>query len=238
MIKGQLARPPRLAHERRRLARGSAEVQSGAMSEQPLRKQPKQSRSKALVQSILEAAGDLLGKGSENPNDIPLQRIADRAGVGIGSVYDYFANGEGVWSGFLGWITERNFAALEQRASGATFSDKLGEMVDGTLDLYLDSPARTRGVALTIVRFGWVKRVVAERDRFAAILAGRLAEEWPKVPRARLDLLSEVLCDAIMGVVMGELWRERTPERMAEVRAVLRGLVNREVAALKAEYPG
>ncbi len=208
------------------------------MADKPLRKEPKQARSRALVASILEAAGDLLGKGSENPNEIPLQRIADRAGVGIGSVYDYFANGEGVWSGFLGWITERNFTALEKRATGASFTEKLGEMVDGTLDLYLESPARTRGVVLTIVRFGWVKRVVAERDRFAHLLAGRLADEWTKVPRERLVLLSEVLCDAIMGVVMGELWRERTPERTAELRALLRGLVNREVAALKAEYPG
>lgn len=206
------------------------------MAEKPLRKEPKQARSRALVQSILEAAGDLLGKGSENPNDIPVQRIAERAGVGIGSVYDYFSNGDGVWAGFLSWITERNFVALEQKAVGERFSDRLPDMVDGALDLYLGSPARTRGVALTIVRFGWVKRVVDERDRFARMLAARLGKELTHIPQARLDLLSEVLCDAMMGVVMGELWRERSDEGRAQVRSQLRGLVTREVNALKSEF--
>lgn len=208
-----------------------------ADKDKPLRKEPKQARSRALVQSILEAAGDLLGKGAENPNDIPVQRIAERAGVGIGSVYDYFSNGDGVWSGFLSWITERNFAALEKKATGERFADRIADMVDGTLDLYLDSPARTRGVALTIVRFGWMKRVVDERDRFARMLAGRLADEAPHVPRERLDLMGEVLCDAVMGVVMGELWRERSDENRARVRAQLRALVTREVQAVLAEYP-
>ncbi|MCU0696267.1 MAG: TetR/AcrR family transcriptional regulator [Myxococcaceae bacterium] len=198
----------------------------------PLRKQPKQARSRALVQSILEAAGDLLGRTNSSPDDIPLQKIAERAGVGIGSVYDYFANGEGVWSGFLGWITERNFAALEEKASGGSFVEKLPELLDGTLDLYLGAPARTRGVAMTIVRFGWVKRVVLERDRFAALLASRLCAEHPGLAPERARLGAEVLCDAVMGVVMGELWRERDEAGARAVRAEVRALVTREVAAM------
>jgi AcrR family transcriptional regulator len=202
------------------------------MADTPFRKEPKQARSRALVQSILEAAGDLLGRTSASPDDIPLQKIAERAGVGIGSVYDYFANGEGVWAGFLGWITERNFAALEQKATGGSFIEKLPDLVDGTLDLYLDSPARTRGVALTIVRFGWVKRVVLERDRFASLLASRLCEEHPHLAREKAQLVSEVLCDAIIGVVMGELWRERDEASAKVMRAEVRALVVREVEAL------
>ncbi|MDX2015035.1 MAG: TetR/AcrR family transcriptional regulator [Myxococcaceae bacterium] len=202
------------------------------MDDSPLRKQPKQARSRALVQSILEAAGDLLGRTNSSPDDIPLQKIAERAGVGIGSVYDYFANGEGVWAGFLGWITERNFAALEQKASGGSFVEKLPDLVDGTLDLYLGAPARTRGVAMTIVRFGWVKRVVLERDRFAGLLAARLCAEHPGLSAERARLGAEVLCDAVMGVVMGELWRERDEAGQKAVRAEVRALVSREVAAL------
>jgi AcrR family transcriptional regulator len=202
------------------------------MADTPFRKEPKQARSRALVQSILEAAGDLLGRTSSTPDDIPLQKIAERAGVGIGSVYDYFANGEGVWAGFLGWITERNFAALEQKAAGGSFVEKLPDLVDGTLDLYLGSPARTRGVAVTVVRFGWVKRVVLERDRFAALLASRLCEEQPRLPKEKAQLMAEVLCDAIMGVVLGELWRERDEASERAMRAQVRGLVVREVEAL------
>ncbi len=209
------------------------------MPPEPLRKQPRQSRSRGLVASILEAAGDLLGKGSENPAEIPLQKIADRAGVGIGSLYDYFANSEGVWSGFIQWITERNFATLEQKTlgDGATFTERLPSLVDATLSLYLDAPGRTRGVVIAIVRMGWIQRVVNERDRFAHMLASKLSAEHPRVPRERLERLSEVLCDAIIGIVLGELWRERTDAARAELRQVLRALVAREVAAAVAPRP-
>lgn len=209
------------------------------MPPEPLRKQPKQSRSRALVASILEAAGDLLGKGSENPAEIPMQKIADRAGVGIGSLYDYFANSEGVWSGFIEWINERNFATLEAKTIGAgsTFTERLPSMVDASLSLYLDAPGRTRGVVIAIVRMGWIQRVVHDRDRFAHMLAQKLSAEHPQVPRERFDRLGEVLCDAIIGIVLGELWRERTETARAEVRQVLRALVAREVAAAIAAPP-
>jgi AcrR family transcriptional regulator len=205
---------------------------------QPFRKQPKQSRSRALVSSILEAAGDLLGKGSENPSEIPMQKIADRAGVGIGSVYDYFANSEGIWSGFAEWINERNFAALEQKTmhTGSNFTERLPSLVDASLDLYLDAPGRTRGAIIAIVRMGWIQRTVLLRDRFAHLLASKLAAEHPHVPLARFQRLGEVLCDGIIGVVLGELWRERDDAARAEVRQVLKQLVEREVAALIREF--
>ncbi len=203
------------------------------MGPEPLRKKPRQSRSRALVASIFEAAGDLLGKRSENPADIPVQKIADRAGVGIGSVYDYFANGEEIWVGFVEWINERNFAALEQQTlgEGATFTERLPSLCDAALSLYLDAPGRTRGVIIAIVRLGWIQRTVLQRDRFAHLLAQKLGAEHPHVPLARLERLGEVLCDAIIGIVLGELWRERDEAARAEVRQLLKALVEREVAA-------
>lgn len=210
------------------------------MNSEPLRKKPKQSRSRALVASILEAAGDLLGKGTENPREIPMQKIADRAGVGIGSLYDYFANGEGVWSSFIEWINERNFAMLEAKSvdSGSTFTERLPSMVDAALSMYLDSPGRMRGVVLTIIRMGWIQRIVKDRDRFAHLMAERLAAEHPRVPRERLDRFAEVLADALIGFVLGELWRERTDAARAEVRQLFKELVLREVtAAIQVDAP-
>jgi AcrR family transcriptional regulator len=210
------------------------------MKQEPLRKQPRQSRSRALVNSILEAAGDLLGKSAEDPNAIPVQKIAERAGVGIGSVYDYFANSDGVWGGFLSWITERNFTTLEQQVagSGSTFTERLPALVDASLSLYLDTPARTRGVIMAIARLGWMKQVVKERDRFAHVLSVKLKAEHPHVDQQSLDRLSELLCDAVIGVVLGELWREPNEARLSEVRQRLKDLVTREVqAAIAAPGP-
>lgn len=54
------------------------------------RKRPKQDRSTELVASILEAAVQVLAK--EGAHRFTTTRVADRAGVSVGSVYQYFPN--------------------------------------------------------------------------------------------------------------------------------------------------
>jgi AcrR family transcriptional regulator len=54
------------------------------------RKQPKQSRSTQLVAAILEAAAQVLAK--EGAARFTTARVAEKAGVSIGSLYQYFPN--------------------------------------------------------------------------------------------------------------------------------------------------
>jgi AcrR family transcriptional regulator len=54
------------------------------------RRRPKQRRSQEIVAAILEAGRRLLGE--EGPGALTTNRIAERAGVSIGSVYRYFPN--------------------------------------------------------------------------------------------------------------------------------------------------
>jgi AcrR family transcriptional regulator len=54
------------------------------------RRQPKQARSTGLVATILEAALQVLAK--EGANRFTTTRVAERAGVSVGSVYQYFPN--------------------------------------------------------------------------------------------------------------------------------------------------
>ena len=62
--------------------RGSARIFS--------RKQPKQARSTGLVATILEAAAQVLAK--EGAHRFTTARVAEKAGVSIGSLYQYFPN--------------------------------------------------------------------------------------------------------------------------------------------------
>lgn len=58
------------------------------------RKRPKQERSQAMVDRILEAAHDLL---NEAPGQVPTTNaIAARAGLSVGSLYQYFPNKEAI----------------------------------------------------------------------------------------------------------------------------------------------
>jgi AcrR family transcriptional regulator len=54
------------------------------------RKQPKQARSNELVAAILEAASQVLAR--EGAARFTTARVAERAGVSVGSVYQYFPN--------------------------------------------------------------------------------------------------------------------------------------------------
>jgi AcrR family transcriptional regulator len=54
------------------------------------RKQPKQARSAALVATILDAAVQVLAK--EGAQRFTAARVAERAGVSVGSLYQYFPN--------------------------------------------------------------------------------------------------------------------------------------------------
>jgi AcrR family transcriptional regulator len=54
------------------------------------RKRPKQARSTDLVAAILEAAAQVLAK--EGAPRFTTARVAERAGVSVGSIYQYFPN--------------------------------------------------------------------------------------------------------------------------------------------------
>ncbi len=55
----------------------------------------------------------LLERGSsEQPS---LQQIAKRAGVGVGSVYDYFPIANALWGALVRRLTQVNFDALKAR---------------------------------------------------------------------------------------------------------------------------
>ena len=62
--------------------RGQAQISS--------RKRPKQARSTELVAAILEAAAPVLAE--EGASRFTTARVAERAGVSVGSLYQYFPN--------------------------------------------------------------------------------------------------------------------------------------------------
>ncbi len=75
------------------------------------RKTPKQERSKETVEAIFGAVTHILNKeGSEHLNT---NRIAEVAGVSVGSLYQYFKNKESIYEGILLRLVENNLKNLE-----------------------------------------------------------------------------------------------------------------------------
>jgi len=199
------------------------------------RKKPQQSRSRAVVSAILEAADQLLTRAGD-PEKVSLQGIAQRAGVGIGSLYDYFSNRENVLGAFLSRLTDANFVELEKEVNATSalpFDEALPLIVEATMKLYLAQPDRTRATIAAIARLGWMGPVVTERDRFAAVLTKRLCTSFPELAPEKVQLTTEVLCDSVIGVIAGELWRTRSPEQHEKVRAEVVLMVKDAVRRLR-----
>ena len=195
-----------------------------------LKKQPRQSRSRAVVSALVSAFDQLLER-TEDLSGISVHRVAERAGVGIGSLYDYFTSRENLFGEFLVRLTDENFVKL-QAAVEATNDVDLGEtverLIDATCEVYLARPRRTRGAITIIARLGLMKPVLAERDRFAAVIATRILRSHPALDRARVEAVCVTVCDAVMGVVMAELWRP-TSDVCERMRAVTRSLLRQEL---------
>lgn len=116
-------------------------------SSNDLRKRPRQARSVAMVTAILDAAARMLE--AEGLDGLTTNAVADRAGVSVGSLYQYFPSR----SAILAELTRRERAKFRARIDAvasdfrqATFETAVRALVDAAVDHQLDSPALARAL--------------------------------------------------------------------------------------------
>lgn len=80
------------------------------MAKQP--RKPRQQRAKATVEAIINAA--LLEMAERGMVAATAQHIADRAGVGIGSFYEYFPNKEAAYSEVFNRLSEMTITLIQE----------------------------------------------------------------------------------------------------------------------------
>jgi AcrR family transcriptional regulator len=87
------------------------------------RKQPHQARSQTTVEDIVEAAAQLIGrKGLDGFNT---NAVAERAGVSIGSLYQYFPNKDAIMAALIRRTQEERAMAL-----GAVLAQQHASLAD------------------------------------------------------------------------------------------------------------
>jgi len=146
------------------------------------RKTPAQSRSRVTVEAIYEATIQVLLRGGMN--ELTTTRVAERAGVSVGTMYQYFPNKQAL----VYALNERYLDALAERIettcreqSGAP----LAQMVEALIETYWT--AKTERADITRALY----RSVAELNNDALIHA--FAE---RVDRATTQMFSGA-CDAV-----------------------------------------
>ena len=163
------------------------------------RKEPVQNRSRRMREDILFAAARLLAK--EGLTAFNTNRIAEAAGVSIGSLYQYFPNKESL----LFCLHERelgqSWAMLEKMLSDS--ARPLKERVMSVVHAFFESeteelPLR-KGLGLAEVYFNEMAQLRAHE----AMVAGRLCEimgEALSLPQADIMLKAHVVLTVVTSV--------------------------------------
>lgn len=106
-----------------------------------VRRVPTQDRAQVTVEAMLEAAVKLLKKGGSSA--ITTNRIAETAGVSIGSVYQYFPNKRAIFIA----LHERHIAQVDSvlcgrlaKSAELTLEELIASLADGMIELHSADP--------------------------------------------------------------------------------------------------
>jgi AcrR family transcriptional regulator len=126
------------------------------------RKQPLQERSKATVDAILAAAGQVLAR--EGLARATTHRIAERAGVSVGTLYQYFPNKQSILAALITRHAEAAVSGVlswQQKLATMSVADASRALVHQVLDGFRGDPLVLR--ALLVHR----DQLVSEHERSA-----------------------------------------------------------------------
>lgn len=93
-------------------------LESGA---EPLWREPTQQRSRERVDAILEAAAELIAE--RGAGELPMRELAARAGVPIGTIYQFFPDRNAILARLIAGYFERMDQQVEQRFADASDVD-------------------------------------------------------------------------------------------------------------------
>ncbi len=210
----------------------SPQVEEDCAQPKPLRRQPTQRRSARRVERMLDACAELLDEiGYEA---LSTTRIAERAGVAIGSVYQFFPDKRAITQE----LTRRNVEQFVSRV-GRRFMEEdyrgWWEAIDAIIDEYVDMHRTVPG--FKSLHFGDVvdlNLLDSDSDNNTVIagrLRGLLLGEYGLADSHELDVAVLVAVEA--GDAVLKLAFRRDPDGAPEIvdaaKQLVRGFLSRQL---------
>jgi AcrR family transcriptional regulator len=190
-------------------------------------KKPKQGRSKALVEAIFEATVRILPKvGSRG---ITTKKIADLAGVSIGSLYQYFPNKESVLSAVMDTVMKGKFAEFQKKideVSDKSIEESTNAIVDFTLDLFLAEKEKVREIFMLAPELGKVPGILKLRQSVVERFSEEMKKHHPGRTREEYLRVSFIAVNSVMGVVQTMLYDVNQNYSVHELSAELKVMLN------------
>ncbi|MET0794347.1 MAG: TetR/AcrR family transcriptional regulator [Polyangiaceae bacterium] len=175
------------------------------------RKGPQQQRSKATVGAILDATVRVLEQ--EGSDAATTSRIAEVAGVSVGTLYQYFANRDAI----LDALQDREFERASEmmsrilaRGAYATDREVAHAVIGGLLELHGAAPTLHRLLVVEGLRVTPTERVQAFDMRIIALVRSFLSLANVRIRRKNLDAAAFVVYQAVRASMLACLL-ERPP---------------------------
>ena len=206
-----------------------------ASSEFQPRKTPQQSRSVATVEAIYDATIQVLLK--EGPDRLTTVHVAQRAGVSVGTLYQYFPNKQALLFAVLERHLLRTVKAVEE-ACAANHFQPLEGMVDALVNRFIDAKLVDRDTSVALYRIagetGGSLIVERTRKRYEAAMTAML--QTARLPAsADVNFMAHMIYLTMAGALRGHL-ESKAPLRMTgKLRQHLARLV---VAYCKSQVKG
>ena len=184
------------------------------------RRVPSQQRARETVDAVFEAAIRELQRG--DPKSVNVNRVAEVAGVSIGSVYQYFPSKEALLTSLIARFLRRRFEAImqmideierEERETGRVvpLAVVMGRLVDGALGMNRRALPLERALIAWFVRVGSLDALTEiDREFTERMAAGiRVLQATPgRVRPVDPMLAARVLMQSIRAVALTTILQE------------------------------
>jgi AcrR family transcriptional regulator len=171
------------------------------------RKQPQQARSKATVTAVLDATIRILDR--EGPDAATTTRVAEVAGISIGTLYQYFSHRDAILDALQDREFERAMELMERvlgdAGTAGPASDIAREVIRGLLALYAEAPELLRVLALEGLRVTPAHRVHAFDMRVIAVVRSFLSASSLPIRRKNLDAAAFVVFQSVRASMLARM---------------------------------
>lgn len=166
------------------------------------RKRPRQARSKATVDTILEATTRVLVK--QGFDSLSTNAVASAAGVSIGSLYQYFPNKEALVSALIDRHMEQmNLSILAEltRVAKLPVAEAARAVIELTIKAHAIDPELHRVLTEQVPRIGKLARLRELDEICHRMIAGLLAARKDELAIRDPDLAAFILVSTIESIV-------------------------------------
>jgi AcrR family transcriptional regulator len=162
------------------------------------RKQPQQDRSKVTVEAILEATTHILtAEGYDKANT---NRIAERAGISIGSLYQYFPNKESLMAALIEQHSNEMAEMVETKLNNLFDSPLeivVPELIKAVIAAHAINPRLHQVLSEEIPRLGKSIQMEQAQERIAQILRSYLDRWSDSIQPQNLEMTVFILCRTV-----------------------------------------